>query len=166
MSSGGCPFTTEIRMIAPRDSGTIALIFALMPLVFLGCDSTGAPQTSEDISIEPERKQYTLDPEAQVDFTGINISDRTLYLPVCGPDLTFIVERHEGGTWEHYSGGLCPAIYAMGYRRAVEPGASFRMAARIGETGRYRVRLSYKSNRKAEEAQDVRSEAFTVSANS
>lgn len=143
----------------------MALVVALMSLVFWGCDLTGASQTSEDISIEPEQDQYTLGPEAKVNFTAVNTSHRTLYLPVCGPDLTFYMERYEDGEWESYSGGLCPAIYAMGYDRAVEPGDSLRITSRIGEAGRYRVRLSYKTSRDAEEPKNVRSEEVIVRAN-
>ncbi|GEM_PF-6972286 len=151
-------------MGALRGANQTALIFAL--LVFWGCDVTGEPQSRRAISVASEQKQYTLGPDAQVDFTVANPSNRMLYLPVCGPDLTFVLERRADGAWESYSGGLCPAIYAMGYRRILDPGASFRITTRIGEAGRYRVRLSYKTSRQAEEPEVVRSNTFFVRARS
>jgi hypothetical protein len=93
-------------MIAPQSSGKIALGVALMSLVLWGCDSAGTSQSGKGISIEPGQMQYTLDPDAQIGISIVNTSARTLYLPVCGPDLTLVVERFESGTWENYSAGL------------------------------------------------------------
>jgi hypothetical protein len=114
-------------MIALRTLGKIALIVTLMSPVLWGCDSAGTLRSDDDISIGPEKMQYTLNPDAQIGISIVNTSARTLFLPVCGPDLTLVVERFESGTWENYSGGLCLAIYAMGYRRTAEPGDSFRV---------------------------------------
>ena len=153
-------------MIALRSPGKTALVVALMSLVLWSCDSAGTSQSSENISIEPEQMEYTLDPDAQIDISIVNTSARTVFLPVCGPDLTFVVERFESGTWENYSAGLCLAIYAMGYRRTAEPGDSFRVTTRIEEQGRYRVGVSYKTSRDAEDPKNVRSEEFVVRGNS
>jgi hypothetical protein len=153
-------------MITPQSSVKIALGVALMSLVLWGCDSAGTSQSGEGISIEPEQMQYTLDPDAQSGISIVNTSARTLYLPVCGPDLTFVVERFESGTWENYSAGLCLAMYAMGYRRTAEPGDSVRVTTRIEEEGRYRVGVSYKTSRDEEEPKTVRSDGFVVRANS
>ena len=149
-------------MTLSRNLAKIALILVLTPLVFWGCDLLGHSGTRSDISIQPEHQEYTLNPEAQVELTVTNTSESTLYLPVCGPDLTFIVERRKSGTWENYNTPLCRAIYAMGYRRAVEPGASFSITTEISEAGRYRMRLSYKTDREVDDPSDARSGTFTV----
>lgn len=73
-------------MIGVRDVGCVTLIFLL--LVFWGCDLTSEPRPSSEISIIPEQNEHTLDPDGEVEFTVVNSSKHTLFLPVCGPDLT------------------------------------------------------------------------------
>lgn len=133
-----------------------------LALVFWGCDLTAIPQMDGALSVQPDQQEYRLSTEVHVDLTVVNTSRRTLFLPACGSDLTFVVERREDGTWENYKGGFCRAIYAMGYRTVAKPGTSFRLTTRIKEAGRYRVRLTYKAGRKAERPKITRSGAFFI----
>ncbi|WP_157621421.1 hypothetical protein [Salisaeta longa] len=150
-------------MSVQRSIRKVALIL-LLPLVLWGCDVTGAPDIEEALTVVSEQAQYTLNPVAEVTLVVTNKSPQALFLPTCGPNLSYSVERRVRATWKTHSVVLCPAVLGWEDKR-VAPGATFRFTVRISEEGRYRVHLSYETSPDAEPSKNVRSEVFVVKAN-
>lgn len=124
----------------PRALAVVAL------LAFAACSSSSPtePLVHRDTFVSTDRELYTIgdDGLASVRFAFHNGHPEAADVIACGGAMRAVVERESGGEWGQYAGGFCPANLDMTSVR-VPAGATREGVVRIGETGRYRLRVEY-----------------------
>lgn len=136
----------------------IYFAFLFVSLFFAGCDLFGSDEKSTKVKIRTDKNQYQIGQE--VKFSATNKSKKPLFTQLCGPRLTFQVQRYDK-SWESHYAPICKAIYEFYFESVAKPSETFRFSNMISEEGKYRAKLTYKIGSEGEK--QVRySNTFTV----
>lgn len=112
----------------------------LLLVVLAGCDTLfGSSPAVPEIEVTTDRAVYGSG--EKVMFTVTNSGREPVYIPKCGAQIAHAIQKDIAQQWtDRYFPFTCHGTYVMS---RLEPGGSLQSDAQtLGETGRFRIRVS------------------------
>ena len=108
----------------------------ILVISLVACATPTQPATPVALAVEGS----VFDHGAPIPFAIVNSGGHSAFVGACGPNVTTLVERRGGNTWEPYAGGVCLAIYMFEPLR-LAPGTTIAATVQIPDPGTYRLKL-------------------------